>query len=599
MSIDRPRPCIVTRGWPLPALLLAALVGGCASGGMTLQQELAWESWKACDRFPTVRMDRIEPDGRIHVKYLNLAEYREWAQCVKDVKAQQASRGLAQHPSPVGTAMAPFEAASRAVPVWSVGDQWAYRWEDASGKGTYVWSVDRVERLEGIEYYVIKTGSREIFYRATDLAIHVEKVGGIVDKREVPPLRLFDWPLEVGKTWTQAYAEERPKEPRTRQLDRGWRVESEEIITVPGGTFRALKIVCRNQRTGAPVYEMWFSPELKQWARIVEYVPSGKRERELIAHKVRSKSQGRLLTRVMPEAPPVSGTLKDDAEAVRAYRKAAEAGDGRAMASLGFMYFTGRGGLAKDDAEAVRWYKKGADAGDGFAMALLGAGHWGGLGGLPRNETEAIRWYRKGADAGSGRAMALLGHMYLTGGGGLAKNEAEAARWYKKGADAGDGRAMASLGSLYEYGEGGLASDEVEAVRWYRRGAEAGDGFAMASLGAMYETAKGGLVRDEAQAVRWYRRGVQAGSGRAMAELGRMYFGGQGGLPRDHAEAVRLYREGAELLDAVAMFELGQAYEAGDGVTRDRREAVRWYRQAATFGLSDATDWLRALGEGS
>ncbi len=47
---------------------------------------------------------------------------------------------------------------------------------------------------------------------------------------------------------------------------------------------------------------------------------------------------------------------RDDAEAVRFFRKAADAGDANAMAYLGIMYAEGHG-VAKDEAEAVRLYR--------------------------------------------------------------------------------------------------------------------------------------------------------------------------------------------------------------------------------------------------
>ena len=87
------------------------------------------------------------------------------------------------------------------------------------------------------------------------------------------------------------------------------------------------------------------------------------------------------------------------------------------------------------------------------------------------------------------------------------------------------------------------------------------------------------------------------GSGRAMAQLGRMYLDGRGGLAKNPEDAVRLFQAGARLLDAMAMFELGRTYEIGTAGANDRREAVRWYRDAASFGFVDALERLQALGE--
>jgi TPR repeat protein len=53
------------------------------------------------------------------------------------------------------------------------------------------------------------------------------------------------------------------------------------------------------------------------------------------------------------------GVGKDEAEAVRLYRKAADLGNTDAMNHLGDMYFYGRG-VAKDEAKAVDLYRKAA-----------------------------------------------------------------------------------------------------------------------------------------------------------------------------------------------------------------------------------------------
>ena len=54
------------------------------------------------------------------------------------------------------------------------------------------------------------------------------------------------------------------------------------------------------------------------------------------------------------------GVAKDDAEAVKWYRKAAEQNDAWAQFNLGYCYANGQG-VAKDKVEAVKWYRKAAE----------------------------------------------------------------------------------------------------------------------------------------------------------------------------------------------------------------------------------------------
>ena len=89
------------------------------------------------------------------------------------------------------------------------------------------------------------------------------------------------------------------------------------------------------------------------------------------------------------------GVLKDDAEAVRWYRMAAEQGEALGQVLLGRMYATGQGVL-EDDAEAVRWYRMAGEReapglGDIFGRILLGLGYATGEG-VPEDSVLAHMW---------------------------------------------------------------------------------------------------------------------------------------------------------------------------------------------------------------
>jgi hypothetical protein len=169
---------------------------------------------------------------------------------------------------------------------------------------------------------------------------------------------------------------------------------------------------------------------------------------------------------------------KDEPEAVRSDRKAAEGGNPDFMVSLGFRYERGNG-VAKDEAEAVRWYHKAADAGQALAMNNLGTMYRNGAG-VAKDDAESIRWFRKAADAGNTPGMVGLATMYRDGRG-IAKDDAEAIRWLRKAADAGNGDAMTGIGDMYRDGAG-VAKNDAEAVRWYRKAADAGNEYATAAL---------------------------------------------------------------------------------------------------------------------
>jgi hypothetical protein len=85
------------RSTTLVLLVASAVTAGCASIGNTPAQELSWERWKACDRFATIALDRIDTDGRLVVKGYEI-EAAPFTACVRAVAADQARRGAAASP---------------------------------------------------------------------------------------------------------------------------------------------------------------------------------------------------------------------------------------------------------------------------------------------------------------------------------------------------------------------------------------------------------------------------------------------------------------------------------------------------------------------
>jgi TPR repeat protein len=132
------------------------------------------------------------------------------------------------------------------------------------------------------------------------------------------------------------------------------------------------------------------------------------------------------------------------------------------MNNLGVYHEVGRGGLAKDEAEAARWYRRAADRGNPSAMFNLARFYAGGRGGLTKDEAEAAKWYLRAADRGNARAMYSLALYVESGRGGPATDHVETAE-------------IRSLGNFEKNGLGEQARNHAEATRWMRRAAEAGD----------------------------------------------------------------------------------------------------------------------------
>ena len=114
-----------------------------------------------------------------------------------------------------------------------------------------------------------------------------------------------------------------------------------------------------------------------------------------------------------------------------------------------------------------------------------------------------------------------------------------------------------------------------------------------------------------AQAVNLYMKSAQMGYLSAQFELGNCYYNGKG-VAKNHAKAVEWWTKAAtntseerfeSMYDdegvqmeftlknnspALAKYNLAYCYHAGDGVAKNRQTAVKWYREAALDGDSDA-----------
>jgi hypothetical protein len=183
-----------------------------------------------------------------------------------------------------------FTTALATPPLWKPGYEWSYRWHSPQGSGTFVWSVDREEVLDGTPVYVVKSGSREALYRRSDLALYMERNQGVTETRWVPPLIRYSWPLAFGKTWEQTYTRERPVDRQTEVRTLECRAsDREEHLTVPAGTFATVKATCRFMPAGTPSHELWYSPDVRNWVRENTHFSYGVRERELTSYKVEAR----------------------------------------------------------------------------------------------------------------------------------------------------------------------------------------------------------------------------------------------------------------------------------------------------------------------
>jgi TPR repeat protein len=80
----------------------------------------------------------------------------------------------------------------------------------------------------------------------------------------------------------------------------------------------------------------------------------------------------------------------DYAQAYAIWWRLAKEGDAKAQASLGFMYYSGKG-VRRDDEQSLYWFRRAADAGQPTAQFFLGMQYFQGRG-VPRDLAYAYSW---------------------------------------------------------------------------------------------------------------------------------------------------------------------------------------------------------------
>ncbi len=101
--------------------------------------------------------------------------------------------------------------------------------------------------------------------------------------------------------------------------------------------------------------------------------------------------------------------------------------------------------MRRDDEEALRWYRRAAEQGYALGQYVLGLRYEQGRG-VQQDYEEAVRWHRRAAEQGHARGQNNLGVMYERGRG-VRRDEEEAVHWYRRTR----GRLPAALRSLLDF----------------------------------------------------------------------------------------------------------------------------------------------------
>jgi uncharacterized protein len=158
---------------------------------------------------------------------------------------------------------------------------------------------------------------------------------------------------------------------------------------------------------------------------------------------------------------------RQTAEAMAAWRKAADKGSSSAMVELGVLYGTGAG-VARDEAQARKLFERAAQAGNPRGVSNLAA-----LGGGASSDPARARELLSKAAETNAEAQYQLGMMLAEGNGG-ARDDTAARALFEKAAAQNHPGALERMGAFAQEGRGG-PKDSDAAKAYYQRAAALGD----------------------------------------------------------------------------------------------------------------------------
>ncbi len=165
---------------------------------------------------------------------------------------------------------------------------------------------------------------------------------------------------------------------------------------------------------------------------------------------------------------------RQTAEAIAAWRKAADKGSTSAMVELGVVYGTGAG-VAKDEAQARKLFERAASAGNPRGVSNLAA-----LGGGTSADPAQARSLLAKAGETNAEAQYQLGLMIADGVGGP-KDDVTARALFEKAAAQNHPGALERMGAFAQQGRGG-EKDAAAAKAYYEKAAALGNEDARAAL---------------------------------------------------------------------------------------------------------------------
>ncbi len=256
--------------------------------------------------------------------------------------------------------------------------------------------------------------------------------------------------------------------------------------------------------------------------------------------------------------------------------RASAAGEPRGATLAGHIRLHGLAG-GRDDAAALRWFRRAAEHGEPDALIAMAGMASESRAGLSPSEADAF--LRRAAESGDAQAALAYGlHLRRNGDPGAAQSALD---WLRLAAESGHVDAFLEYAEALDQWVHG-PRDPALARPWYERAGDAGDALGAMQAGLMYIHGEGGEA-DPAVGVALIRRAAELGLPGAMGEYALILYSGGYGEPRDPDAAADWAGQGARSGDPMSQFLYAYALASGEGAAVDRERAYFW---AVRSGLS-------------
>ncbi len=231
-----------------------------------------------------------------------------------------------------------------------------------------------------------------------------------------------------------------------------------------------------------------------------------------------------------------NGVRKDPAYAALHYRRAAEAGNVRAMSRLGELYLNGAADFEQDKEMAKLWLERAVNEGASQTAILLGSCYREGLLEAENADEKALYYYEKAAELDPSTGGLIIGTLLKSGFNSIRPNVSKAIHYFECAKEEGNRKAIMELIDIYSGGCKGVVPDRDKAIGYLKELIEMqGDHAAeWERIGDIYLDNACGEV-DIEQAANAYRK---AGTANALAKLSNAYSNIDNGVEYDEKKQI-------------------------------------------------------------